>query len=466
MDAKIENQSIKDNSTNEEQKRFRVETVKPNGEIVTRERTDDADKAMRAYIKLSKDDFGKEHGAGSYVALTDNELKLDAARVAEGKGTYKVQFGKEEGRIAFEETEKTMKSEATLERATPQVVQEDKDAQTEKSGARTPVEEMSIDPAALERVAVARSRDTTQAREALGLNTLEPDIEKQQQQLAGEEEGKRSAWLKKAEDAKAAQPTTVEKTASDNKVESDEIFTATQRDVKPVVPPEVEKQYLRVGDKFYHSKNTDMVAFEDKGNKLETKSNSENIAESMVRIAEARGWDEIKVSGSETFRKEVWLEAASRGMHVKGYSPSEQDKAELGKRVSESEANKIEKDNKPFRAREKEAEETKDSKPEAVKPEVSKTDSPGKRMAETFANESALDAVKKHPELAGAAAAVAVMDKKAEADGLTPAQRAIVSARVRQNVVNSIERGDIPQVTVKEDVEVKRDAKEDKEYAR
>lgn len=61
---------------------------------------------------------------------------------------------------------------------------------------------------------------------------------------------------------------------------------------------------------------------------------------------------------------------------------------------------------------------------------------------------------------------VAVMDKKAEADGLTPAQRAVVTARVRQNVVNSIERGDIPEVMVKEEIEVKRDAREEKEYSR
>lgn len=46
--------------------------------------------------------------------------------------------------------------------------------------------------------------------------------------------------------------------------------------------------------------------------------------------------------------------------------------------------------------------------------------------------------------------AVASMEKKAEADGLNPQQRAIVMARVRQNVVNSIERGQIPEVKVKE----------------
>lgn len=189
-------------------------------------------------------------------------------------------------------------------------------------------------------------------------------------------------------------------------------------------------------------------------NKLETKSNSEAIAESMVRIAEARGWDEIKVSGSEAFRKEVWLEAASRGMHVKGYSPSEQDKAELAKRGASVEANK------PFRARENEADKTTAKPADAPKPEpkaeADKPDSPGKKLAQVFATETAVEAVKKHPELAGAAAAVAAMDKKAESDGLTPEQRAIVAARVRQNVMNSIERGDIPQVKVKEEKEFTR----------
>ncbi len=331
---------------------------------------------------------------------------------------------------------------AALEQAAPEVAQEVKDAQADKSRAPAQVKEMGIAPAALERVAAARARDSAQAREALGQNTVEPDIEKQQQQLA--------------EEAKTAQSVTREKSASGNKVESDEIFTASQSNIKRVVPPEIEKQYLRVGDKFFHPQNTDLVAFEDKGNKLETKSNSENIAESMVRIAEARGWDEIKVSGSETFRKEVWLAAASRGMHVKGYTPLEQDKSALARRVSESEANKIEKDNKPFRAHEK----------EDVKAEAAKPDSFNRRMANTFASESPAEAVKKHPELAGAAAAVAVMDKKAEADGLTPAQRTIVAARVRQNVVNSIERGDIPKVMVKEEVEVKRDTKQEKEYTR
>lgn len=340
-----------------------------------------------------------------------------------------------------------------LEKAAPDVAQD-------VTGEKAKVEELRIDPADLERVAAARARDAAQVRDALGLNSVEPNIEKEQQQLSEAQDAQRVAWLKKAEAANAQAPANG-KAPGGNQVESDEIFTATQSEIKPAVPAEIEKQYLRVGDKFYHPKNTDLVAFEDKGNKLETKSNSEAIAESMVRIAEARGWDEIKVSGSETFRKEVWLEAASRGMHVKGYSPSEQDKAELAKRMSQTEANKVEKDNKPFRARENE-----DAKEVKAQAEPPKPEAPNKRMAESFAKDSPEEAVKKHPELAGAAAAVAAMDKKAEADGLNPQQRAIVMARVRQNVVNSIERGNIPEVKVKEEIEVKREAKEEKERAR
>jgi hypothetical protein len=98
---------------------------------------------------------------------------------------------------------------------------------------------------------------------------------------------------------------------------------------------------------------------------------------------------------------------------------------------------------------------------EATEPNSSK-----KRMAESFVKDTPEEATRKYPELAGAAAAVASIEKKAEADGLNPQQRAIVMARVRQNMVNSIERGQIPEVKVKEKIEVKREIATEKEHAR
>lgn len=320
--------------------------------------------------------------------------------------------------------------------------------QNAKGGPKEPIPEVVLDAAALERLARTRGRDMSEAREAMGLNAVEPNIERGQQQLPPDQDAARSAWLRKSEATATANIA-----PKGNKVESDEIFTAQEADVRPAVPVDIERQYTRVGDKFYHPKHKDLVAFEDRGNRLETKSDNEQIAESMVRIAESRGWDEIKVSGSETFRREAWLEAAARGMHVKGYTPNEQDKVELAKRTKDTEANRVEPDKAQFRARENQAQ-----------AEGQKEANKAQQMAAAFAAKPTAEAVKEYPELAGAAAAVSAVEKQAGKDGLSPEARSIVMARVRQNVTNAIERGDIPQVKVTEEKTVEKAA--EKEHAR
>ncbi|MEP6606751.1 MAG: LPD7 domain-containing protein, partial [Nitrosospira sp.] len=265
------------------------------------------------------------------------------------------------------------------------------------------------------------------------------------------------------------------------------------------------------------------------------------IADSMVRIAYARGWSEIKVSGTETFRREVWLKATILGMSVKGYVPTEQDKVALAVHSRGEATNKIEKDE--YREREKNGREKEVVKPEAglliaygaakylhdenntdsfyvttraadgseqtvwgvdlqraidesgvktgdeifvnnvgrkdVTVTVPQYDEKGKvsgsreiqthrnewniKMAEAFATQAPAEAVKNYPELAGAVAAVAAIDKKAVADGLSAPQRAIVSARARENAVNSIAKGQIPNVKI-QNQEVERQTEE--EYSR
>ena len=87
-------------------------------------------------------------------------------------------------------------------------------------------------------------------------------------------------------------------------------------------------------------------------------------------------------------------------------------------------------------------------------------------MAESFAKEPPAEAVKKYPELAGAYATVAALEKKAEADGLDERQRAIVSARIREVVTNSIERGEIPKTKIREEKEVTKTRSTDHGYSR
>jgi hypothetical protein len=330
---------------------------------------------------------------------------------------------------------------------------------------------MTLDPGALERVAANRARDVQTVAEQLRLNGIEQAVERKQQARRDAQAEEQRAAFKGAE---RSQSTAMQaRAAEDNQVASDEVFTASRDEVKPIVPADVEDKYLRVGKRFYHPKDTHVFAFEDKGNKLQTRSNSEQIAATMVAIARARGWDEIKVSGSETFRKEVWLEAAAHGMQVRGYIPSDVDKAKLEKRTRPVEVNQVEADS---RGRGREATQASNVSPsksdkleQAEKVHVAddrqSVTEEGKR-AKAFAQQPVADAIIDHPELAGTYAAMASMKKKAAADGLSPQQRAVVMERVAANLVNSIERGALPEVKVREQVKVRRERAEKREIKR
>ena len=86
--------------------------------------------------------------------------------------------------------------------------------------------------------------------------------------------------------------------------------------------------------------------------------------------------------------------------------------------------------------------------------------------ANAFRNQSPEEAVKAHPELAGAYATVAALDKKAEVDGLDQKQRAIVSALVREFVASNIERGKIPNTKLLDEQEVVRAKSDEQDYSR
>jgi len=81
--------------------------------------------------------------------------------------------------------------------------------------------------------------------------------------------------------------------------------------------------------------------------------------------------------------------------------------------------------------------------------------------AAVFREVAPVEGAKTHPELAGAYAAMAAIEKRLEADGARPAARSIVLDRARENMAQSIEQGanvalrvEIPQVRKSErDVE-------------
>lgn len=69
-------------------------------------------------------------------------------------------------------------------------------------------------------------------------------------------------------------------------------------------------------------------------------------------------------------------------------------------------------------------------------------------------NADAVEIVKKHPELAGAIAALRAIELQVEKEALTTAQRGLVMQRVRENLAASLEKGNLPKVEIKEEKQV------------
>lgn len=131
---------------------------------------------------------------------------------------------------------------------------------------------------------------------------------------------------------------------ADNQVRDQSAFADAQ-DKSKLMPPDVAAHWKQDGNKFRDQDDPKKVAFVDKGNRLQTiRTFDDRAVEDMIAVADARGWTEVKVGGDEAFRRKAWIEAAARGLEVKGYEPTEQDKAraeDLGKRTGRT--NTIEK---------------------------------------------------------------------------------------------------------------------------
>ena len=87
--------------------------------------------------------------------------------------------------------------------------------------------------------------------------------------------------------------------------------------------------------------NPKTVLFEDKGKTLHTARDDKQTIQDMLDVAKAKGWDSIKISGSQEFKQQMWLEAESRGIATKGYKPSPEDLAILERRREERATNSI-----------------------------------------------------------------------------------------------------------------------------
>ncbi|MFM2059778.1 MAG: hypothetical protein RLY71_4163 [Pseudomonadota bacterium] len=84
------------------------------------------------------------------------------------------------------------------------------------------------------------------------------------------------------------------------------------------------------------------VAFVDRGASLTTDLSTPSVARSMVDLAEAKGWDALRVRGETSYRRQVWIEASLRDVKVVGYEPSREDRELLTREREARQVNRIE----------------------------------------------------------------------------------------------------------------------------
>ncbi len=93
--------------------------------------------------------------------------------------------------------------------------------------------------------------------------------------------------------------------------------------------------------KYYEKSNPVAVAFEDRGKLLSSSREDNKTIGAMVAVAKSKNWNEIQVKGTEEFKRKAWLEAASQGIKVKGFKPTERDMAALQAKQEEMSRNQI-----------------------------------------------------------------------------------------------------------------------------
>jgi hypothetical protein len=109
-------------------------------------------------------------------------------------------------------------------------------------------------------------------------------------------------------------------------------FSSSKPTQPDSVPEEIRKRFVQVKNRFYFPDGA--RAFTDRGNRLTTASENTEVIRSLIVIAQARGWSEITVRGTERFRKEAWFAARSVGLNVRGYQSSEFEQSHLIRTLS------------------------------------------------------------------------------------------------------------------------------------
>jgi hypothetical protein len=90
-----------------------------------------------------------------------------------------------------------------------------------------------------------------------------------------------------------------------------------------------ERWKTRIYYSDYQQKSEVMRA---KPQQITTKLDDRQTVSAMLDLAQSRGWQTVKLRGSEAFKREVWVQAQVRGIKAEGYTAKNTDLQEAERR--------------------------------------------------------------------------------------------------------------------------------------
>ena len=101
-------------------------------------------------------------------------------------------------------------------------------------------------------------------------------------------------------------------------------------------PPGIQAHYYieNAGKerRYYKDLEGTQLAFRADNKAVTTKQEDRATISHMLDVAQFRGWTSLHVRGSAAFKQEAWIEAQARGLAVKGYEPTADDRRNLAAR--------------------------------------------------------------------------------------------------------------------------------------
>jgi hypothetical protein len=67
--------------------------------------------------------------------------------------------------------------------------------------------------------------------------------------------------------------------------------------------------------------------------RITTRLDDRQTVSAMLDLAQARGWQSVKLRGTDSFKREAWVQAQARGMQTEGYQPKATDIQEAQRRT-------------------------------------------------------------------------------------------------------------------------------------